>query len=386
MSGIRKCLKFSQRHAVTHVQLAARRVDPEVEAELLTGLQLLLGERLGDDFFDGAGEEFRVIHEQYSSRMLQKMTPWTIEHPERLDSALMQLHAFPSRAEAQRHIEAGLITVNGKAVKKPSTPLKIGDALEVTGERTIEESAIIPANLSFSVVYEDPACLVIDKPAGISVHPGAGMKKGEETVLHGIAYLFKKKKIPFHESSVLVHRLDKETTGCLLIAKTPEAHISLQKQFADRTVQKEYLALVAGVPSPAAAIIDAPIGRSSGDRTKMAVFHAVQSRREARTTYRTLAVSAARDAALLCCDLHTGRTHQVRVHLKTIEHPILGDEDYGTKWSRDLSGKYRIESLCLHAWKLKFRSPEDDATHALVSPPPQVLMDALRRLNIVWKS
>src|SRR3989344_5120434 len=82
----------------------------------------------------------------------------------------------------------------------------------------------------------------------------------------------------------------------------------------------------------------------------------------------------------------TGRTHQVRVHLKTIEHPILGDEDYGTKWSRDLSGKYHIEHLCLHAWKLKFRSPEDDATHALVSPPPQVLMDALRRLNIVWKS
>lgn len=313
------------------------------------------------------------------------MTHWTIEHPERLDSALMRAAAFPSRAEAQRCIEEGLIAVNGKAVKKPSTPLKIGDSVEITGERTMEESKIVPADLSFSILYEDKACMVIDKPAGVSVHPGAGMKKGEVTVLHGIAHLFKKKKISFHESSVLVHRLDKETTGCLLIAKTPDAHRILQKQFADRTVQKQYLALVAGVPSPAAAIIDAPIGRSSGDRTKMAVFHAVQSRRDAKTTYRTLAISSAKDAALLCCDLHTGRTHQVRVHLKTIEHPILGDEDYGTKSSRDIAGKYLIESLCLHAWKLKFRSPHDEKAHALESPPPEMFMHALKNVKISWK-
>lgn len=313
------------------------------------------------------------------------MASWTIEQPERLDNALVRFAAFPSRAEAQRHIEEGLIQVNGKAVKKPSTHLKIGDTVAVTGERKIDASYIEPVDCGFTILYEDAACMVIDKPAGLSVHPGAGMKKDEATVLHGIASLFKKKKIPFHESSILVHRLDKDTTGCLLIAKTQEAHIALQKQFADRTVQKEYLAIVAGVPTPAAAVIDAPIGRHSGNRTKMAVFDAVQTRRDAKTTYRTLAVSAAKDAALLCCDLHTGRTHQVRVHLKTIGYPILGDDDYATKSSVDATRRYGILSLALHSWKLRFASPDDKKTHLVVAPLHDHMQTALEELGIERK-
>ncbi|TSC57647.1 MAG: 23S rRNA pseudouridine synthase [Candidatus Peregrinibacteria bacterium Greene0416_62] len=310
--------------------------------------------------------------------------PWIVERPERLDNALMRFEAFSSRAEAQRSIHEGLIQVNGSVIERPSSRLKIGDSVSVISERMVEVSELKPSDLSFTILYEDPACLVIEKPAGFSVHPGAGMKKGEVTILHGIAYLFKKKKISFNASSVLVHRLDKETTGCLLIAKTPDAHRHLQKQFADRTVEKQYLALVAGVPSPPAAIIDAPIGRHSGDRTKMAVFHAVQSRREARTTYRTLAVSSGKDAALLCCDLHTGRTHQVRVHLKAIEHPVVGDSDYGNQRSRKIAEKYHIESLCLHAWKLKFRSPHDGKEHAIEAPLQENLQGAIHVLRISW--
>lgn len=307
---------------------------------------------------------------------------WIIGVPERLDNALMRLKAFPSRAEAQRNIEEGFIQLNGIVLTKASHMLKVGDVIEIIGSRKMEISTIDPVDLSFPVLYEDPACLVINKPAALSVHPGAGMKKGEVTVLHGIAYLFKTRKIPFHASSVLVHRLDKETTGCLLIAKTPNAHRDLQQQFASRSVEKQYLALVSGVPSPASAIIDAPIGRHSGDRTKMAVFHAVQSRREAKTTYRTLAVSKAGDAALLSCDLHTGRTHQVRVHMKTIGHPILGDEDYATKSSRETAGKYSIEGLCLHAWKLAFHSPHEEEQHAIKASLPKHLVKVAKTLGM----
>lgn len=310
------------------------------------------------------------------------MTSWTVERPERLDTALMRFDAFPSRAEAQRYIAEGLVQVNGIRIAKPAYALKIGDLVTVIGERTIGESTFEPVDLSFVTLYEDPVCLVIDKPSGISVHPGAGMKKGEVTVLHGIAYLFEKESIPFHESSVLVHRLDKETTGCLLIAKTTDAHRLLQKQFADRTVQKEYLAIVAGVPSPAAAMIDAAIGRHSGDRTKMAVLHAVQSRRDAKTTYRTLAISAAKDAALLSCDLHTGRTHQVRVHLKTIGFPILGDISYATRGSLRTTEKYGIASLMLHAWKLTFTSPADHTKHTVEAALPECFGRAMEDMDI----
>jgi len=147
--------------------------------------------------------------------------------------------------------------------------------------------------------------------------------------------------------------LDKETTGCLLIAKTEKAHTFLQKQFADRTVKKTYLALVAGVPSPPSAIIDAPIGRNLVNRTLMSIFK-TRSSREAKTTYRTLEVRV--NCTLLECDLHTGRTHQIRVHLRSIGHPILGDSSYGTHESKKITKGLGINGLCLHAQKLSFNT------------------------------
>jgi 23S rRNA pseudouridine1911/1915/1917 synthase len=268
--------------------------------------------------------------------------PWEADSTGRLDAFLAKNGAFPSRAKALDAVHQGLVLVNGRIARKGATVLKPGDRVELTeSAEPVTETQIAARDIPLEVLYEDASCMVVNKPAGISVHPAPGVPKDAPTILHGAKLLFGRRRIPFHACSVLVHRLDRETTGCLLLAKTPAAHVVLQRQFKDRAVGKQYLAVVAGVPSPAAAVIDAPIGRHSGDRTKMAVFHSVSNRREAKTTYRTLAVAKEKDASLLQCDLHTGRTHQVRVHLQTIGHPLLGDDDYETASSRAAGRRVR---------------------------------------------
>lgn len=157
--------------------------------------------------------------------------------------------------------------------------------------------------------------------------------------------------------------------------------MSLQKQFELRTVDKRYLALVAGVPSPAVATIDAPIGRSTADRTKMAVLGSSASR-EARTTYRT--ISATKDVALLECELHTGRTHQIRVHLLTIGHPVLGDSNYTNELSDRLKDQYDVRSICLHAWKLSFVSPETGQKVEVKATIPQMFEEVLERVGLEY--
>ena len=205
------------------------------------------------------------------------------------------------------------------------------------------------------------------------------MSKEDATILDGLRFLFQDRKLPFSESEVLVHRLDKETTGCLLIAKNPKAHLALQKQFETRTVEKFYLALVAGVPSPKAATIDAPIGRHTGDRTRMSIVQ-VGKTRNALTTYRTL--SSAQGIALLSCELHTGRTHQIRVHLQSIGHPILGDEKYGSTASLKITAAMQVDFLCLHAWKLSFVSPTTKKKISVSCSLPMILGDFLKRVGL----
>jgi len=221
--------------------------------------------------------------------------------------------------------------------------------------------------------------MVINKPAGISVHPGAGIPADADTILHGIAPLFAERTLPFSSSAVLVHRLDKDTTGCLLIAKNQQAHKELQMQFEHRTVGKTYLAIVAGIPDPPAAIIEASIGRSSHDRTKMTVYGSNRSR-EAKTTYRT--ISAAREASLIACDLHTGRTHQIRVHMSTIGHPILGDATYTSAAADALSTSHAIHGICLHARTLTFRSPADKKIHTVTAPLPSSFLASLAAFGL----
>jgi 23S rRNA pseudouridine1911/1915/1917 synthase len=277
-------------------------------------------------------------------------------------------------------IKDGFVLVNGRIARKPAMIVGPEDKIEVSGTgEPVTETRLEARDLKLEVLYEDDACMVINKPAGIPVHPGAGIPKDASTILHGIAYIFKKKKIPFSSSAVLVHRLDKDTTGCLLIAKNPAAHKELQKQFESRTVKKFYLAIVAGVPSPAAAVIDASIGRSTGDRTKMTILGSSKTR-EAKTTYRTL--DAGENAALLSCELHTGRTHQIRVHLHGIGHPILGDPTYRTPTSESISEKAGIDGLCLHAWQLKFISPADGKEHEIKAIPSPSFTHVLEALKL----
>ncbi len=308
------------------------------------------------------------------------MSEWSALAPQRLDAFLASEGRVLSRAKAQKMIDAGLVRVNGKKKKKASHVLEPEDTVTVTGELPTEESLIAPVDLHLSILYEDDACMVVDKPAGVAVHPGAGMEPNEVTMLSGIAFLFKKKKIKFHEASVLVHRLDKETTGCLLIAKSEKAHLTLQKQFESRTIEKKYLALVSGVPEHETATVDSPIGRSTHDRTKMSV-RGVGRMREAQTTYRVLADG--KSAALLECDLHTGRTHQVRVHLHAIGHPVLGDPSYETPASAKLS--INVEGLCLHAWKLSFESPADGKTHQAKAALPSLFLKEMKKVGIGWE-
>lgn len=281
-----------------------------------------------------------------------------------------------SRAAAQRLIDAKLVRINGRIVTKASQDVSSDEGIEwdVLPSPDVPSDAV--SAITITVLYEDDSCFVIAKPAGLIVHPGNGTKHGQETLLDALKPIFMDRGLPFSPSEILVHRLDKDTTGCLLVAKSPDAHLFLQKQFATRTVDKRYLTLVAGKPEPAAAVIDAPIGRHMNERTRMSVHQAVAGR-SARTTYRTLASDDG--ATLLECELHTGRTHQIRVHLKTIGHPVLGDTTYTTGAAEVAAERLGIDFLCLHAWKLSFESLTKK-TVSVVCPLPENFSSLLKRL------
>jgi 23S rRNA pseudouridine1911/1915/1917 synthase len=308
------------------------------------------------------------------------MHEWTATDSGRLDIFLAKNDATISRVKARDVIKDGLVMVNGRIARKPAMIVQPNDVVQMSATKEpVTETRLKALDLKLEVLYEDDACLVINKPAGIPVHPGAGIPADAPTILHGIAFLFKQRKIPFSSAAVLVHRLDKDTTGALLIAKSPAHHKELQKQFESRTVRKMYLAIVDGIPHPAAAVIDASIGRSSVDRTKMTLLGSSKTR-EAKTTYRTL--TTGKNVALLSCELHTGRTHQIRVHLHGIGHPILGDPTYHMPTSEKASTAQDIQSICLHAWKLAFVSPADNKEHQITVEPTGEFLKNLKHLHL----
>jgi len=307
------------------------------------------------------------------------MGEFTANEKTRLDVFLTAESKAHSRSHVNKLIKSDCVKINGITVNKPSYLLKAGDTVTVSEEKAGRKTGgIIAADLDLEILYEDDFCIVINKPAGISVHPANTIAKEEKTILSGVAFLFEKRNIAFSPDAVLVHRLDKETTGCLLIAKTPEAHAFLQKQFESRTVKKTYLAIASGVPGNASAVIDAPIGRSILNRTAMSLFRTGKSR-GAQTSYRT--VSSSDKASLLECELHTGRTHQIRVHLSSIGNPILGDKTYKTSRSEELSQKFGITNLCLHSRKLIFSSIGNDLVEVL-APLPVSFLSALKSAGL----
>ncbi len=286
----------------------------------------------------------------------------------RLDRFLAAHLPDHSRSEIQRWIKEGRAWVNAHPAK-PSQALGPGDEVVLTVPEP-PPTTLQPEPIPLTILYEDEDVIAIDKPAGMVVHPAAGHATG--TLVHALLYHFP------HLEGVgeggrpgIVHRLDKDTSGILLVARHPRAHRHLQAQFKARTVHKTYLALVHGHISPEQGLIDAAIGRHPRHRQRMAVVPPGQGR-PAQTAYQLLDFYG--PESLLSVHPRTGRTHQIRVHLASIGHPVVGDLLYGRR------DAYGLGRHFLHAHRLRFRRPRDEAEIELVSPLPPELQALLQRL------
>ena len=296
----------------------------------------------------------------------------------RLDTYLASQIEGWSRARLQRLIENEDVLVNGKAVK-PSYKLREHDEVEVELIAPATD-AFVPENIPIEIVYEDDTLVVVNKPAGLVVHPAAGMPSG--TLANALAYHFQ--NLPGGGTGVrpgLVHRLDRDTSGLLVVAKTDSALENLSDQFRDRTVYKSYIALVHGRMEANSGKIDQPLARDPSNRTRMAV---VRGGRNSLTLYH---VRRGFDRfTLLDVELKTGRTHQIRVHLAWLKHPVVGDETYGggrDNTIQDARLRARVRSLnrqFLHAEKLAFTHPKTNEIVKFESPLPADLAGLLESL------
>ena len=276
---------------------------------------------------------------------------------QRLDRFLAESLPTFSRSRLQSLIREGFVTVNGNAAR-PRDLVRAGDFIEWR-EPEIAKIDAEPERMDLEILFEDGDLLVLNKPAGLVVHPGAGHQ--QHTLVNALlAHCKNLSVIGGKERPGIVHRLDKETSGALVVAKNDAAHRDLSKQFADRTTGKVYLALVAGTPRKSSGTIDAPIARHPVHRQRMSI--ARRAGRSAKTEYRVLHSSA--DRSLLECTIHTGRTHQIRVHLHHLGHPVLGDKVYGGKRAGNSPRQM------LHAWQLTFRHPRTDQQLSFTAPIP----------------
>jgi 23S rRNA pseudouridine1911/1915/1917 synthase len=267
----------------------------------------------------------------------------------RLDQALARLFPQYSRNRLQAWLKSGHITIDGKRLDA-NHPVAGGEQVALRPPRVPDAAAPQAQRMPLKVVFEDAALIVIDKPAGLVVHPGAGQP--DRTLLN--ALLAHAPALAGVPRAGIVHRLDKDTSGLLVVAKTLTAQNELVKQLAERSMRRVYLAVVQGDP-PASGTIDAPVGRDVRARTRMAVTH---RGKPARTAYRVLERYGR--ASLVECRLETGRTHQIRVHFQHIRHPLVGDETY----RRGTRHGIRFPRQALHATELTLRHPQ---TKQLVS-------------------
>jgi 23S rRNA pseudouridine1911/1915/1917 synthase len=302
------------------------------------------------------------------------------EAGERLDRWLAARVPALSRARLQALIASGDVRVDGRPARA-SARVKAGQSVEVE-EPPPQAAAPAPEDIPLRVVYEDRQLIVIDKPAGLVVHPGAGTARGTlvNALLHRVSDL---SGVGGVLRPGIVHRLDRGTSGLLVAAKDDATHHGLSRQFAARTVEKEYLALVLGRPRRAQASIESPIGRDPVHRKRMSTR--APRGRPARTTY-TVA-EPLEGSALLRVRLHTGRTHQIRVHLASIGHPVAGDATYGGRRLPPSASTRLREAVAalarpaLHAARLAFVHPATGARVAFESPLPEDLVRLRDRLR-----
>jgi len=289
---------------------------------------------------------------------------------ERADAALARLCPDLTRSAAQKLLESGAVTCGGKALKK-NDKLTEGDVLEVDLPE-IREVAIEPENILLDIVYEDSDVIVVNKPKGLVVHPAAGHWSG--TLVNALMYHCKDSLSGINGElrPGIVHRIDMDTSGLLIVAKNDFAHQALAEQLQDHSLARTYECIVIGGIKEDSGTIDAPIGRHPVDRKKMAVTE--KNSKEAVTHWQVLERFSG--YTRVQCKLETGRTHQIRVHLAWRNHPILGDMVYGHK-----KPELGLESQCLHARELTFRHPRTGEQVTVSCPLPEYFEEALRKLR-----
>jgi len=297
------------------------------------------------------------------------------EEKGRLDRFLAEQVPDVSRSAMQRLIGEGQVTVNGEP-SKASYKVRPGDQVLVLLPVAEPRQPLAEA-IPLKIVYEDAVLLVVDKPAGMVVHPAPGHSGG--TLVNALLAYCPELAVAGDDRPGLVHRLDRDTSGLILVAKSEKARRTLQRQFKDRQVRKAYLALVDGHLQPACGRIEAPIGRDPNHRQRMAVL---AGGREAITEYHVLEQFAKRlgpaagDYCLLEAEPATGRTHQIRVHLASIGHPVVGDTVYGRRRSR-----LAVPRQFLHARRIGFKHPSTGQRLELEAPLPDDLAEILEMLR-----
>ena len=284
----------------------------------------------------------------------------------RLDQFLAKRLPEYSRSRLQQLIRSGFVRLN-KQTTRPRQIVRGGDKIDLR-QPPVEKIDLQPEPIPLEILFEDNALIVINKPAGLTVHPGAGQR--EHTLVNALlSHCATLSGIGGKERPGIVHRLDKETSGCLVVAKDDMAHRELSKQFAARTVKKIYLALVAGKLRKAAGIIEENIGRHPVHRQRMRVT-SVRGR-TAKTEYRV--IRSSEQASLIECLLHSGRTHQIRVHLHHLGHPVLGDKVYAPRFAKNFPRQM------LHAWKLGFHHPRTGEWKQFQAAFPDDFKEAIAR-------
>jgi 23S rRNA pseudouridine1911/1915/1917 synthase len=297
---------------------------------------------------------------------------------ERLDKALVAWMPELSRTRLKQWVESGSVRVNG-AVVRPRHALEVGDLVELDPQPAPDAAAFEPEALPLDIVHEDESILVIDKPPGLVVHPAAGHWSG--TLLNRLlAYAPELGGVP---RAGIVHRLDAGTSGLLVVARTLAAQTELVRQLQARTVQREYWTIVLGEPR-GRGTVDAPIGRDPRNPLRFRVSHSAAAR-SARTRYWRLATARVDEVSLswLACRLETGRTHQIRVHLEHLGHPLIGDPVYRRRLPpADSTARWRaFGRQALHACRLGLAHPRTGASMQWFRPPPADLAGLMRELG-----
>ncbi|UBF27408.1 RluA family pseudouridine synthase [Kovacikia minuta CCNUW1] len=312
--------------------------------------------------------------------MSAKIELWVEETGERLDTYLAEQLPDLSRSRIQKLIADHQVLLNGEICTTKKAQVQDGDRIQLTIPDA-EQLDVQPENIPLEILYEDDHLLILNKPAGMVVHPSPGHTSG--TLVNALLWHCRTESGASTLSGIggvqrpgIVHRLDKDTSGAIAIAKTDQAHHQLQQQFQAKTARRSYVAVVYGAPAAESGTIDLPIGRHRVDRKKMAIVPEAKGGRKAVTHWQIK--ERLGNHTLINFELETGRTHQIRVHTAQMGHPIIGDPVYGSGRSVGVN----LEGQALHAWRLRLQHPVSGEWVEAIAPIPpyfSTLVEVLRR-------